>query len=103
MPLTLDGTLKLSLANGFAPAFSDTFTILTSNANLAGAFDNIVSGARLTTADGLSNFVVTYSGQSVVLSAFLVPEPGAGVLLAIGACIHLCWRLVRAHGFAAQS
>jgi hypothetical protein len=96
VPLTLDGTLKLSLANGFTPAFSDTFTILTSNANLVGTFDNIVSGARLATSDGLSTFVVTYGGQSVVLSAFLVPEPGAGVLIAIGAGIHLVRRRARA-------
>ncbi len=58
VPLALDGTLTLTLTGGFVPDFSDIFTILTSNASLAGAFNHIASGMRLTTTDGMSNPVV---------------------------------------------
>jgi hypothetical protein len=72
---TLGGNLVVSLINGFTPASSDTFTILTTQTMLAGAFSNVASGGRLTTADGNSSFVVTYSGNNVVLSQFGNADP----------------------------
>jgi hypothetical protein len=37
---------------------------------IGGQFTNVASGARLPTADGTGSFVVTYSGQQIVLSNF---------------------------------
>ena len=65
---------------------SQTFTILTSNQALLGAFDNVANGGRLNTADGFGSFQVNYGSgslfgaQSVVVTAF-VPEPSAALLL----------------------
>jgi hypothetical protein len=85
VPLKLDGTLEVNFANGFEKNVTSAsiFTILTSNQDLTGAFDNVASGTRLNTADGTGSFVVTYSGQSVVLSNFvLIPEPGISAFCA---------------------
>jgi len=91
--LKLDGTLTVEFANGFEKTVTsaNTFTILTSNQNLTGAFDNVASGTRLTTADGLGSFLVTYSGQSVVLSGF-IPEPGVAAFSAAAGMLLLSRR-----------
>jgi hypothetical protein len=101
VPLKLDGTLKLDFANGFERTITsaNTFTILTSNQNLTGTFDNVKSGTRLNTADGFGSFVVTYSGQSVVLSNF-VPEPGAAVFCAAAGILLLSRRSKSLHSRA---
>ena len=68
----LDGaTLRLDLL-GNAPDLSnsDTLTILTSDGGLTGTFLNASDGDRLHTIDGLSSFVVRYSGNSVTLTDF---------------------------------
>jgi len=69
---TLGGTLALSFIDGFQNTIqnTDTFVILTSDQNLAGAFDNVASGARLVTADGFGSFRVDYDGTAVTLSNF---------------------------------
>ena len=69
---TLGGTLALSFINGFQNTIqnTDTFVILTSGQNLAGAFANVASGARLVTADGFGSFRVDYDGTAVTLSNF---------------------------------
>ncbi len=79
-PLTLDGVLRLTFAGGFQNTITggNTFTIITSNAALTGAFDNVVSGSRLFTDDGLGSFLVTITGNSVVLSGYL-PVPDISV------------------------
>ncbi|MDQ6860453.1 MAG: PEP-CTERM sorting domain-containing protein, partial [Verrucomicrobiota bacterium] len=89
--LTLQGTLTLHLANGFAPSGGQMFSILDSNQTLLGAFSNVVNGARLTTADGLGSFQVNYGPSSafdptdVVLNNFIaVPEPSTIASLALG-------------------
>ncbi|HEX8279891.1 MAG TPA: dockerin type I domain-containing protein [Chthoniobacterales bacterium] len=68
----LAGDLVVSFADGFERYVqrSDTFTILSSNLGLSGAFANVSSGARVHTANGSSSFVVTYAGSDVVLSGF---------------------------------
>ena len=69
----LDGTLHLSLIDGFVPGAGDSFEIL-SAASVTGAFANAPGGV-LNTAFG--QFLVTYSGTGVTLSPFLVePIPG---------------------------
>jgi elongation factor P hydroxylase len=75
--LTLNGTLTVRLINNFVPAASDTFTIVTTQAELQGAFGNVPSGGRLNTADGTGSFRVSYSvindallSQNVTLSDF---------------------------------
>jgi hypothetical protein len=71
-PATLGGTLALSFINGFENTVqnTDTFVILTADQILAGAFDNVASGARLITSDGLASFQVDYAGTVVTLSNF---------------------------------
>jgi PEP-CTERM motif len=87
LPLSLDGTLSLTLVNGFVPSPGDMFTIIHSNANLGpGLFDNIAPGGRLETTDGLGSFVVNYGTGSpdVVLTNFLIPEPATSALALLG-------------------
>jgi T5SS/PEP-CTERM-associated repeat protein len=73
---TIDGQLNLSLIDGADPLPSQTFIILDAN-TLIGSFDNIASGQRLTTSDGLGSFLVNYGAGSafdptqIVLSSFL--------------------------------
>jgi hypothetical protein len=79
--LTLNGNLVVRLLDGFIPASSDTFTILTTQTTLAGAFTNVASGGHLATADGHGMFTVTYSGQNnVVLSQFVPVSPSSKVI-----------------------
>jgi len=75
--LTLNGKLTVTLINGFTPVAPDTFTIITTQSMLAGAFNNVPNGARLNTGDGSGSFVVSYSGNNVVLSGFgpVAPTP----------------------------
>ena len=74
---SLGGTLTIKVINGFDCELleSDTFTVLTSDAAITGAFTNVASGSRLATDDNLGTFLVTYgssssSPNSVVLSNF---------------------------------
>lgn len=54
---------------------ADEFAIVTSEHPLNGLFSNVVSGERLVTSDGRGSFIVTYTGQQVVLSGFeVIPE-----------------------------
>ena len=87
-PLSLAGTLSLSLINGFIPQASDSFTVLTSNQNLtASFFSNVAPGGRLATIDGSGSFQVNYgiTSSAVVLNNFVVPEPGTGTLCLLSA------------------
>ena len=74
---TLGGDLHVRLINGFLPANSDTFTIVTTQQILAGSFGNVMNGGRLQTDDGAGSFQVTYNvlndpiaSRNVVLSDF---------------------------------
>ena len=78
-----NGTLDVSLINGFQPFNGELFEILTSN-GLSGTFnDNVIH-------DGNVTFTVEYSppgfANDVVLEASVsgVPEPASFVLLALG-------------------
>jgi hypothetical protein len=73
---TLGGDLAVHLRQGFVPAQSDVFTVLTAG-SLGGVFANVASGSRLTSSPTLGSFLVTVSGTSVVLSDYQ-PDPNAG-------------------------
>jgi hypothetical protein len=74
-----------------------SFTILTAQGGLTGAFANVLNGQRLTTTDGWATFQVNYgtgspfAANSVVLSHFVVavPEPSTYVLMALGSVVLL--------------
>ncbi|MGB7327958.1 MAG: M60 family peptidase N-terminal accessory domain-containing protein, partial [Rubripirellula sp.] len=78
----LDGTLSVSLTDSFVPAAADIFTVVVSSTNLAGAFDNVASGQRVTTVGGEGTFSVTYdpSSNTVVLSDYAAVAITASVV-----------------------
>lgn len=84
---TLGRNLNVRLIDNFTPTSSDTFTILTTQTTLAGAFSNVASGGRLNTVGGNGSFVVTYAGtNNVTLSNFgstvcVSPPPKYGQLV----------------------
>jgi hypothetical protein len=95
---TLDGTLTVSLINGFAPTAGDTFTFLTYDArgDVGGSpsgFDVFASGTP-----GL-NYSVSYGATGATLTvlgpaAAAAPEPATLALLALGG-IGLLGRVLR--------
>jgi hypothetical protein len=96
----LDGILELHVSlTQFNP--KQTFTLLTSS-DLAGVFDNVANGARLTSADGTTSFQVNYGvgspygANNLVLSDPQgVPEPASAILFAGGALALTLFRLRR--------
>jgi PKD repeat protein len=74
----LGGMLKVSFVNGFQSTVApgDTFIVLTAGGSLTGAFSNVASGARLTTADGFGSFLVTYASTNVVILNGFTPAVG---------------------------
>lgn len=71
VPFALNGRLTVTLAAGFIPSSSDTFTIITSSASqLQGTFTNVAQQGRLQLADGTGSFLVTYSASAVTLSDY---------------------------------
>lgn len=74
--VTLDGELEVRLLDGFVPASSDTFTILT-GASIAGRFDNALERVQF----DVGTFDIVYGANSVSLTHFTpVPEPAVGLL-----------------------
>lgn len=81
---TLAGTLQITFIDRFECEVltADSFTILTSDRPLLGAFGNVASGARIATTDGSGSFLVRYgtgapAPNAVTLSDFqpvIVPE-----------------------------
>ena len=76
--VVLGGELQLSLINGFVPASSQTFTVLSTSVpfGIVGVFENVATGERLATLDGLGSFLVNYGAGSpfnqnqIILTAF---------------------------------
>lgn len=71
---TLDGMLRLVVTNGLATTLngSETFTLLTANAPISGAFDNVANGAGVAAANGVGSFQVHYGPGSAFGAANLV-------------------------------
>ncbi len=67
---TFSGTLAINLINGFTPSNASTFTVLNSTGALTGTFANVAFGSRLATTGGEGSFLVSKSGNTVVLSAY---------------------------------
>lgn len=78
--LGLGGLLDIKRINGFVPAPSQNFTIMSAD-SISGAFANVASGQRLAISGG-GSFLVHYGVGSpfnpnhVVLSSFLASVPG---------------------------
>ena len=87
--VSLAGDLNLTLESGVQNTLTagETFDILTVTANsLTGAFDDVASGGRLETTDGLGSFEVDYgtgpNANEIILSNFTAtPEPSSLTLL----------------------
>ncbi|MBI5775330.1 MAG: hypothetical protein HZA89_16540 [Verrucomicrobia bacterium] len=73
------GTLVLRLTNGYRPAWSDRFTLL-SYGSAGGAFANVTSGARLNVAGGTNgSFRVSYNNGTLRLSDYRLDLDGDGI------------------------
>jgi hypothetical protein len=68
--VALGGQLVVSFVNAFQAANNNIFTVLSSTTVLSGAFTNVASGGRVNASDGSGSFLVTYSGDNVILSDF---------------------------------
>lgn len=76
--ISLGGQLQVSMiGSGFTPSPSDVFTVVSATA-LSGAFENVASGARLSTIGGEGSFLVSYSDalDAVSLTNFLLASIG---------------------------
>ena len=85
--VTLGGVLTVQLLGNARSTIlpTDTFTLLTSTSPLIGAFTNVASGTRMLNYFGAGSFLVTYTGNSLVLSNFdPIPEPSTWALMALG-------------------
>ncbi len=77
--LNLNGTLSVSLINGFNISITsaNTFSIINSNQAITGMFSNVAAG-RVTTVDGMGSFTVNTIGNNVILGDFqAIPEPSS--------------------------
>lgn len=77
--LTLDGTLDVTLLDGFVPDPADTFTILDAT-SMTGAFANApdMGGGIGTITTPAGDFTVTYAGGVVALTNFTPAPPLPG-------------------------
>ncbi len=73
--VALGGELRVSVLPGFTPTATATFTILTAGSAPSGAFNNASVGSRFLTADGAGSFLLTRSGNSIVISQYQVVAP----------------------------
>ena len=71
---SLGGKLSVSLSNNFQGVMTNgaSFTIVTADTALAGAFTNVASGGLLTTTDGYARFTVHYAGGTTLRLTDLV-------------------------------
>ena len=79
----------MSSASAFL-ADDSFYVLLASGAAIQGEFDNVKSGTRVTTQDGMASFVVNYglksdfpAHQLVISDLQVVPEPAGSVTLII--------------------
>ncbi len=67
---TLAGNLTVRLANGFTPANVTSFIVVNSTGALTGAFANAAFGTRVVTDDLRGSFLVSKTGNTVVLGGY---------------------------------
>jgi hypothetical protein len=67
----LGGTLSVSILPGYTPTFSDTLTVLVSSNGISGNFTNAAVG-RSISPDGTNGFVLSLSGNALLLSQYHV-------------------------------
>ena len=80
----LGGDLDIILLQGHMPGEFDRFLVGTAGDGFSGFFNNVNSGERLTTVDGLGSFIVNYDTDELWLSNFnAIPEPGSAALLVL--------------------
>jgi T5SS/PEP-CTERM-associated repeat protein len=78
--IALGGTLTVRFINGFERALTNNATFsLMSAASIAGSFRNATNGSRLLTADGYADFIVSYSGNQLVLSQARIDADADGL------------------------
>jgi len=68
----LNGSLAVSLLNGYVPAATNSFVVLTNGGPLAGAFTNLANGRVAVVNYAGGSFLVATSATSVVLTNFQV-------------------------------
>ena len=73
----LEGTINVSLLDGFTPAFGDTFSIMTADLGIT-----IGANGLSLTGDGNFNWELADDGKTLNLTA--VPEPSTIILLCMG-------------------
>src|SRR5262249_51859539 len=77
--VTLGGTLKITLTNGFTPAFGDSFALITAGGTVSGKFATVDVPKN---AHGVPLFAVEYTTTGVVLHATIIVnstnDPGTG-------------------------
>jgi T5SS/PEP-CTERM-associated repeat protein len=66
---SFDGSLRVSLRNGFVPTSNDWYLVVTCPA-ASGAFTNAPDRGRLLTSDRLGSFLVLYTNNAVVLTDY---------------------------------
>ncbi len=84
--LHLDGSLSVSLFDGFELAIDDEFLIADVAGVLSGQFDGLNQGDRVSSFSGiaLSISYIMGDGNDVGLYATAVPEPGVILFLLMG-------------------
>jgi hypothetical protein len=75
----LDGTLRVSLLNGFLPVVGNSFTVLSAE-GITGDFANY----ELPSLDQALSWRVSKSLDAVTLTVVAVPEPGLFGMMALG-------------------
>ena len=88
VPLNLAGALSVTLTNGFLPANSDSYIILTSNQPITGIFSNVVNG-RILTTDDVNSLGVSVIDNLVVLAKLPGDYNGSGI---VDAADYVVWR-----------
>ena len=74
--LNLDGSLVVTLINGFVPAPGSGFAIVTSSGPITGSFTNVTQGFRIQTTDGAGSFVYSQTPTAIMLVDFQTdPQP----------------------------
>jgi len=80
---TLGGSLSVSLINGFVPAATNSFTILTNGGTLSMAFTNLTAGNRVTlVGNPNATFLVVTTATKVILTNYTVAVATTNALTA---------------------